>query len=584
MPSEDAIWLTKKRVKLSVVGLRKSDVDQLRRFADALRKRGQTQDGNQLPPTLPPPPANNQQPPPAPSASKRKAPPTPPNEASSDGSRPPEPPPDAAPRQLRSANARPAPMEVSEQQDAEAGAAHEPAAVPNPPDNRVVIFDNISNLSRKELEPELYRCAPWLQPISVDVMRSGGLRVKCSSVTDADRLLKRDGFPANAFHGRFVVHHKGALDVNQPLSKQLERDMRSIITGRIPAHYDAADLRTMLLPDYVESIRDLPKKDPYRPPLRVIVMKTMALRDDALENGLKFMNRRVKARPLRNPVLPAFCRRCSGLGHTAVDCQSAVEICAKCTGNHRAETCSVQKEHGLCPNCPDATKPHFATYRGCPAYREAAAKEAEFRTTRLAAKKAKTERRKKNQYARPDRPPPALSGKPAPIRQGTSYAAASASTLAAATATAPVTTPPVHAATAPPAPASATPATSAPVANVTNVQDELMRLLQSIQLEVRALRTQQIDLATTVTRLQERIDVVPTYDSDSDDDSDVYVAMEDDQPQQARQPQQQQSRRQQQRQRQQQQRPNQRQQQTQPARRHNGPTTASDFLLHDVSS
>jgi hypothetical protein len=392
------------------------------------------------------------------------------------------------------------------------------AAVPNPPSNRVVIFDNVVGTCRKQLEPELYRVAPWLQPDAVDVMRGGGLRVKCKSPTDADRLLKRDGFPADAFHGFFTVRRPGATDPSCPISPQLERDLRSVITSRLPGHYDASDLRHLLRPDYVEVIRDIPAKDPNRPPLRVVILKTREQRDDAIANGLEFLNRRISVRPLRPPVLPPFCRRCSGLGHATVDCKCDHFICGKCTGNHATATCNVQHQDALCPNCGGH---HFATYRGCPAFRAATTKEIELRQARVAAKLAKRE-----QKFPADRRPVARSINPAPVKPGVLFAAA-------VTATANIR----------PNPSGPNPNQVSPSAELTALPtgNQVLDLLRAIKEETTATRLQMQSikedaaaarkkieemekrlntLAQQQQRLEERFEGVPDLDEDEAEEMD----------------------------------------------------------------
>ena len=155
---------------------------------------------------------------------------------------------------------------------------------------------------------------------------------------------------------------------------------------------------------------------------RFIVMRTKELRDDAIENGLFFFNRRVAVRPLRSPVLPLFCSKCSGFDHTAVDCKKPAFTCSKCAGNHETSACIVQQRDALCPNCPADSNNHFATYRGCPAFKAAATKEIERREARINAKLAARERRQpRRQFASENAP---RSAAPAPVRPGVSFAAA----------------------------------------------------------------------------------------------------------------------------------------------------------------
>jgi hypothetical protein len=367
--------------------------------------------------------------------------------------------------------------------------------LPNPVSNRVVIFDNIINITRKELEPELYRVAPWLHPDAVDVMHSGGLRVKCKTPADADRLLKRDGFPDNAFRGPFTVHRPGKIDQSRPVSTKLNKDLRTVITARLPMHYDADDLRTFFDPQYVEEIKTIPPKDLNRPPLRLTVMKSLQLRDEVIKDGLKFLNRVVPVRPLRAPVLPLFCRKCSGLDHTAVDCKSKKLVCAKCSGNHNYNDCNIQQVDAVCPNCPDGANHHFATYRGCPAYRAATVKESQRRQARVTQKIAARENRY-NGY----RPAQPRSENPAPVRQGLSYASATR--------------------------ANQQPINNQPTATQSDGNNEsILTLLRSIQNEIQTLKSQIGDQQRRFNefekmqqRLEEHYEGGPSQDDEEDED------------------------------------------------------------------
>ena len=292
----------------------------------------------------------------------------------------------------------------------------------------VVIFDNISRTPRKRLEPELCRVAPWLRPVAVEIMPSGGLRVKCKTPAEAERLINRDGFPADAFGGgkALSIHRPRFLDPSRPVSNRLERELRSIVTSRLPGCYTSGELITMMHPDYVEEISDIPPKDKTRAPLRIVVLKTKALRDEAIQTGLKWMNRRVRARPLRPRVLPTFCRRCSHYGHATIDCTRPRPLCGKCCSEeHTIDECEMRPgdPNACCPNCPEGTdRKHFATYRGCPAFRAAVQAEIALRKARAEKKEAKALARE--QQHRPQRD--------ATVREDRPFAAAAASAIPAA--------------------------------------------------------------------------------------------------------------------------------------------------------
>ena len=65
-----------------------------------------------------------------------------------------------------------------------------------------------------------------------------------------------------------------------------------------------------------------------------------------------------------------FCRRCLRWGHRASGCRQE-ERCSRCgKEGHRQAQCSVSKEGRCCGNCEGN---HAASYRGCNAYRKAAA-------------------------------------------------------------------------------------------------------------------------------------------------------------------------------------------------------------------
>jgi hypothetical protein len=312
---------------------------------------------------------------------------------------------------------------------AAAGATRAPA---NPTNPRVVILENFAvHWNRKSLEPELYRIAPWLYPQAVEVMHSGGLRVVCKTPADADKLVKRDGFPDNAFGGsKFTIHRPGSTDPTRPISARMEKESRTVLSSTLPIHYTADEIRHLMHPDYLDEIRDIPPKDFRRPPLRVVVLKSKAMRDDAIENGLIFMNRRVKARPLRCPILPLLCRHCFKFGHVAIDCKSPTPFCGKCSSTeHTVDDCHVDLADACCPNCPDPLpgedqmkRKHFGYYRGCPAHQEASRKEAEARLARAEEKekKARAIEQRRNQER---------SQKPAPVQPGRSFLAAASARI-----------------------------------------------------------------------------------------------------------------------------------------------------------
>jgi hypothetical protein len=387
--------------------------------------------------------------------------------------------------------------------------------LPNPVSNRVVIFDNIIGKSRKELEPELCRVAPWLQPDQVDIMRSGGMRVKCKTPADAERLLQRDGFPPNPFTPGYTVHRPGAQDNTRGISQQLDRDLRSVICSRIPVHLNAIDLREIFAADYVESVRDIPPKNPNIPPLRVIVMKTREQREDALANGLKFYNRVLNVRPLRPPVLPLFCRKCSGYGHTAIDCNKTHPTCAKCSGFHLTITCLVQQRDGKCPHCPEGAPPHFATYRGCPAFKAACAAESERRQTRIDARLAA---RNRQQPHRAGQQQPRTNA-PAPVQPGVSYLAAAQRNIPGLN---PAPAAPLQPNAAPiVAPQPPPPLQGPPIASAPN-DNAIINLLQTIRAEIAMIQGKLFKLDRQQQRLEDRFDGVPDdfYEDDHRMDAD----------------------------------------------------------------
>jgi hypothetical protein len=418
-------------------------------------------------------------------------------------------------RSRNAANSQPTtstaePIDVDNAPQLNAPAPQQRAALPNPPSNLVVIFDNITNMTKKFLEPELCRVAPWLQPKAIDFMRSGGMRVKCQRPADADRLLKREDFPADAFGGRFTVHRPGQIDASRPISQHLDKDLRSVVTTRLPLCYDAADLREILDNDYVEEIRDIPPKDLNRPPLRIIVFKTKVLRDDAIENGMSFFNRRVRVRPLRSPVLPLFCRKCSGYGHTAVDCKAKAFTCAKCSGVHDTATCNIQRRDAQCPNCPLEACDHFATYRGCPAFKDATKKEIERRQARLNTKLAARDRRRNDSNQPNNRP--VFSNAPAPIRDGVSFSAATQPAFA----NAPQQQPQLQQQQPPQLQQQQQQAPQPDLRMIWTALIKIQADLEAMRKEQSSLRAKVVELEVQQTRFEERQDGFNQFDDDDE--------------------------------------------------------------------
>jgi hypothetical protein len=505
-------WLPgAKKIKLNVSGLSSADLAEVRELVDRKRKTAAESSASSSSTALPSASAFLTS---ASSALPLAAPTQPLGQTSKSKKQPPT---AAQPsRTLRSASQRQPPADdATAHSDGATAPADQMQIDPEPrataPTDCIVIIDNVVGVNRKGLEPELCRNATWLRPVSVDVMPSGGLRIKCKSPADAQRLLNRDGFAADAFNGPFTIHRPGERDPTRPTSERLKRELRSVLTSRLPAQYDAADLRVLLSPDYVEEIRDFPKAIENRAPKRCVVFKTQEQADDALANGLKFLNRTIHVEPLRAPVLPAFCYKDSKPGHATVDCTSPHFVCRKCSDHHPSNTCNVPPEQAKCPNCDGS---HYATYRGCPIFRAAVKSEIEKRAARVAAKLEKRNRRRRP--VPPSRPAVPRSENPAPVVPGLSFAAA-------ATAHDPQPQPPqprpsTVLASLPPRHNS--PSTSAP--HPTEFA-QLFALMLSLKDEVTASRNELIEVKTRlkkfeniVTRLRERNDM-----HDINDDSDM---------------------------------------------------------------
>ena len=63
---------------------------------------------------------------------------------------------------------------------------------------------------------------------------------------------------------------------------------------------------------------------------------------------------------------PIRCYKCQRFGHTQNKCRNISPVCAKCTGKHLSENCTIS-ENLKCANCGDA---HSAGYKGCIKYQE----------------------------------------------------------------------------------------------------------------------------------------------------------------------------------------------------------------------
>ena len=268
---------------------------------------------------------------------------------------------------------------------------------PSPSTRRVVLIDNIAGngfSTRKEVERELLRVAPWLQARSISFLRRGGLRIQCFTPEDALKLISRTAWPKDAFKENpsktsthIRVHFPGNIDPNhaaQPstsggsLRRDPTEDRRTALVSSIPRDWTNAEIVQSLGPNIVTSIRTVGDKVPSRPPLRALVFVDASKCDAAIKEGLRFMNRIIKCRKCHPRPTPTRCHRCQAIEeHNTFDCPAPAPTCASCAGPHYTGKCQQDGE----PHCCRCGGNHSAAFLACEKAREAAKKA---RDTRIA--------------------------------------------------------------------------------------------------------------------------------------------------------------------------------------------------------
>ena len=252
---------------------------------------------------------------------------------------------------------------------------------------KVVIIDNIvanGFSSRKEVEQELFRVAPWLSVSRLSFLRRGGLRVQCTSVEDAARLTARTGWPADAFHQDSSVPHSlvrvhlpgksDPADTRPPAASGVAdrvRHRRSVMTSAIRREYSNAEVLTHLSTQHVLAVRTVGDSDPRRNPLRAIEFGDDIQAEAAIREGLRFLNVILRPRRCHARGTPIRCHRCQAVEqHSTFDCPAPQPVCARCSGPHHARHCPPDSAV-CCARC--GSTDHSAAFLSCPKAQEAKA-------------------------------------------------------------------------------------------------------------------------------------------------------------------------------------------------------------------
>ena len=269
---------------------------------------------------------------------------------------------------------------------------------PSPSTRRVVLIDNIAGngfSTRKEVERELLRVAPWLQARSISFLRRGGLRIQCFTPEDALKLISRTAWPTDAWKEnpskpstRVRVHFPGNIDPNNsPVTspnagssrRDPTEDRRTVLVSSIPREWSNSEIAEALGPNIISAIRTVGDKVPSRPPLRAIVFVDASKCDAAIKEGLRFMNRIINCRKCHPRPTPTRCHRCQAIeAHSTFDCPAPGPTCASCAGPHFTGQCQDENANHQCCRCGGS---HSAAFLSCEKAREAAKKA---RDTRIA--------------------------------------------------------------------------------------------------------------------------------------------------------------------------------------------------------
>ena len=76
-----------------------------------------------------------------------------------------------------------------------------------------------------------------------------------------------------------------------------------------------------------------------------------------------------KVEEFRQPVLVRQCFNCQSFGHSAKNCRSKPK-CVICGESHSHNGCP--KKEAKQPKCANCSRPHVASYKGCPEYKKQA--------------------------------------------------------------------------------------------------------------------------------------------------------------------------------------------------------------------
>ena len=187
--------------------------------------------------------------------------------------------------------------------------------------------------------------------------RGSGIRIRCSTVEDADIL--RNTKTENIANGvtiaerMFTIVIDGVSKYDVDFKKDKQEDLCSRIEyancGRIKIHGVGPLLQRPRNPDATtQSIR--------------IDTKSADEADDAMEYGIVIGSRIYRARRYTPECQVTRCYNCHEYNHKAESCKNKTK-CGRCSQDHRTNECKTTEGSFKCPNCNGN---HTAGNRECP--------------------------------------------------------------------------------------------------------------------------------------------------------------------------------------------------------------------------
>ena len=187
--------------------------------------------------------------------------------------------------------------------------------------------------------------------------RGSGIRIRCSTVEDADVLrntkMENIANGATIAEQMFTVVIDGVFKYDVDFKKDKQEDLRSRIEyvncSRIKIHGVEPLLQRPRNPDATtQSIR--------------IDTKSADEADDAMEYGIVIGSRIYRARRYTPECQVTRCYNCHEYNHKAESCKNKTK-CGRCSQDHRTNECKTTEGSFKCPNCNGN---HTAGNRECP--------------------------------------------------------------------------------------------------------------------------------------------------------------------------------------------------------------------------